>query len=249
MQQTLIPMMFFAALLLCWWHAWLQTPWPRSKTCSFVINLPHDGQRLRRFKRLYREGDFADVPLTVVEGVNGKNVRWEDYVAPDALDKLKKMVTSGYREDHPDLTPGAVGCYLSHMRVFELVASCGHPYAYVFEDDADILPGARAAFDRALSRIPPDWDIVLLGHLARGVEYCEGVVEADFFLLNHAYALSARAARRLLTLGMLPMKKQVDWALSDMIEEYGLKIYALEPKMAMQNYKFQTNIQSPLKDD
>lgn len=219
---------------------------PARITRSFVISLPRDHERLKQFKRVYYRSDIADVPLTVVQGVDGSRVSWEHYVAPDALAKLRNMVHTGYREDHPDLTPGAVGCYMSHLRAWDLVADSGHPYAFIFEDDAHVMPHALSAFNQARARIPPDWDIVLLGHLARGTEWCEGVMEVDFFLLNHAYVISARVARHLARI-LLPIRQQVDWAISDVIGKINLKVFALEPKVSVQNNSFATNIQSPLR--
>lgn len=241
MQKSLFVLLVCAAFLL----ATLLDYKASTPTCAFVISLPHDRARLREFRRLYDSSDFAGVPLTVVEGVDGRRVKFEDFVASDAMKKLKKMVATGFRQDHPDLTPGAVGCYLSHMRVWEKVARCGHPYAFVFEDDAILDPHALEKFNRAVSRLPNGWDVVLLGHLTRGVEYCEGVLEVDEFWLLHAYAITPRAAQYLAG-SMLPVEKQVDWAVSDMIHKIDLQVFALEPKLAMQNHTFRTNIQSPL---
>ena len=46
----------------------------------------------------------------------------------------------GYRTAHYQLTRGSVGCYLSHLRLYQHVLRGGAQFALVFEDDAAIAP-------------------------------------------------------------------------------------------------------------
>jgi glycosyl transferase family 25 len=214
-----------------------------------VINLDRNADRLRNFATAYYDvSDLAPLTLTRVPGVDGKAVDWTRFVSRDALERLMTVARTGYRESHPDLTPGAVGCYLSHLRAWDAIAESGAAYGIVFEDDASPPDGVYAALRGAIANVPEndDWDMMLLGYFGgRARRVGNGVARVDSFLGMHGYAITARAIAELRDT-MLPMSQQVDWEMNGRIASRGLRVYALDPPLVVQRWQG-TDIQQPLR--
>ena len=62
---------------------------------------------------------------------------------------------------HRDLTLGEVGCYISHMRVWQKVVDESIPYAIVLEDDLHIEPSFAAILNQ-IEQLSTDWDMIKL---------------------------------------------------------------------------------------
>lgn len=212
---------------------------------ALVINLDRNKARLDLFANRYDTSDLARVPLYRVRAVDGRQEDWSRSLSSEALERLMTVQKTGFRSEHPELTPGAVGCYLSHMHAWSTVINAGVPYALVFEDDAAIPEDAHRKFQTALKSAPPDWDIILLGYAGRGTLISPVLSELQGFLLLHAYAISAKAARSLCAT-MLPITRQIDWELSYRIHTHGLRVYGLHPSLIKQHWQG-TDIQIPLK--
>ena len=210
---------------------------------ALVINLAANTDRLARFIQSYKASEFRDIPLRRIEAVDGRRVDWSRYLTAEALEQLMTVQKSGFRAGHPDLTPGAVGCYLSHMEAWRHIADSGLQYGVVFEDDASVPPGALPALYKALRGVPRGWDVVLLGYEGKGAPVSPGLLRMTKFLRLHAYAITGRTARSLLST-MLPIKQQVDWELSDRTEQ-GLAVYGMDPSAIPVAWQG-TDIQIPL---
>lgn len=217
---------------------------PTDAPMVLVINLDKNEQRLQRFMENYEDGDFSQLALHRLPAIDGSDVDWSKFLSPEALEALLTVQKTGFRKTHPELTPGAVGCYLSHMQAWRTIADSGRPFGIVFEDDAAIPPDALLQLYTALKSAPPDWDIVLLGYAGYGQLVSPVLTELHSFLLLHAYAISAHAAR-VLADSMLPITRQVDWELSDRIKTRGLKVFGLNPSLVKQDWQG-TDIQIPL---
>jgi glycosyl transferase family 25 len=106
------------------------------------------------------------------------------------------------------LSPGAVGCALSHLAVWQRLHDAGLPEVVVFEDDTRPLPGFRQVLEER-DQLPDDWDVVTFhslydwaGPSPTGVELA-GSRACKFGrtpMGTQAYMLRGRAAERLLTL-------------------------------------------------
>jgi glycosyl transferase family 25 len=60
----------------------------------------------------------------------------------------------------PDLPPGAIGCYLSHIRLFERIVGQGIPLTCILEDDGRLRPPAVRLLRQGCSSV--DFDICFL---------------------------------------------------------------------------------------
>ncbi|MDR0901277.1 MAG: glycosyltransferase family 25 protein [Opitutaceae bacterium] len=87
----------------------------------FVINLPH---RKDKKEDMLRQGEKHGVPLEMVEAVNGSAF---------SESQLRELA-----HDYPAccLTPGVIGCALSHLKIYKKMVDEGAGIALVLEDDA-----------------------------------------------------------------------------------------------------------------
>jgi GR25 family glycosyltransferase involved in LPS biosynthesis len=189
-------------------------------------------------------------PLTRVDAVDGKTIDISQYVASEAYKDLLTSERNGYRMRHYELTRGAVGCYLSHIKAYEMAASKNTDYVMIFEDDVRLLTNDIAKeLNEQLKTIPSDWDVLLLGCVCFVCGKFEAHYEANRFILLHGYVVKCASLPNIISLLKgNPIKQQLDAELSDLVEENKLKVYCLRKKLAMQ-FNMGTNIQLPILED
>ena len=95
----------------------------------FVINLDRSVARLENVTRqLHGAGlEFERIPA-----IDGR-------MLPEA--ELSRMCPDNSRHFFAPLTPGEVGCWLSHARALRTMVDRGLPHCVVFEDDFELRPG------------------------------------------------------------------------------------------------------------
>jgi glycosyl transferase family 25 len=87
-----------------------------------------------------------------VDAVRGKD-RFED---PELFDREKAL-----RTEFRNLTPGEVGCALSHQKIYDLILERGLAHALVMEDDAILSPDLTEVLNRLEGHIFPN-DLITL---------------------------------------------------------------------------------------
>ena len=209
-----------------------------------VINLADNVGRRNSFDAMYQASDFSRLAYSRMDAVDGKRINWAQHVSPEALEKLMVVQKTGLRQHHPDLTPGAVGCYLSHVKAWQHIAKSGRAYGIVFEDDAAIPATALQHFMTHKARVPADWDIILLGYEGSGDRLHADVMRMHQFLRLHAYAITARAAKTLCET-IMPIRQQIDWELNHYMKQGTLQVYGLYPSLVKVAWQG-TDIQTPL---
>jgi GR25 family glycosyltransferase involved in LPS biosynthesis len=189
--------------------------WPATMATTklFVVTLARNSDRWEYF---LKGGDTAaQFPgLTRFEAVDGRSLN----LLNDSRLSLSARVAimRGTRRDHTDInTPGMVGCYLSHLALWQRVADERLPLAVVMEDDANVQPGLAASVDALLARLPngDDWDVLLLGYAHPPTEAPSGRFpgfgDVSYWHGTIAYVVTARGAARLLAYAT-PVQFQVD---------------------------------------
>lgn len=213
---------------------------------AVVINLDRNADRLAVFMARART---AGISIRRLAAVDGSTARLDD-VDSKALVAMSSVQHNGFRTEAHQLTRGAVGCYLSHIRAWKSLVTSGKPLGYVFEDDAALSPGLGARVRDTVARLATlgiAWDMMLLGHFnTRGVPLAPGLLQARSFMLTHAYVMTSACARRLIR-GMLPIRQQIDYALSEKCATGSLRVVALNPPLVFQDNSFKSQIQVPLR--
>lgn len=88
-------------------------------------------------------------------------------------------------------TPGAWGCYRSHLRIIEDALQDGVESVLIFEDDATFVDDFTSKAVRFFEALPADWGQAYLGgqHLSRAHLAGPGIVHGVNINRTHAYAL------------------------------------------------------------
>tara|TARA_B110001452_G_scaffold265582_1_gene270527 strand:+ start:1496 stop:2302 length:807 start_codon:yes stop_codon:yes gene_type:complete len=195
---------------------------------SFLINLAYRKDRLEHFKQKYTQANIH-IPLHIHTAVNGKELKLEDiHITRLAKKEINDAQTLGYRTKHYQLTMGGIGCYLSHVGLWNFIYNKGIDYALIFEDDANIPPDFIENLNisiKNMNKADPDWDILFLDALCRDcIPYQDNIVKINKFYLMHAYIIRRKAIKKMFDYKMLfPINQQIDWCIgshSDILNLY-----------------------------
>lgn len=190
---------------------------------SYVINLPRRADRLENFKKHYFNSEFASNELIVVQAIDGSKLEEIDGYIPESTHKIIK---TGKRNNHSELTPGMIGCYLSHYKTYENFLNSGKQTAFIFEDDSKVLPKIGNAFDN----LPHDWDLIMFG--AQSCMDCPEV-DANFRRLHDfygagGYLINRQGAMKMIQNKENPIAHQVDILMGKLCKEGKLNVYSVK---------------------
>jgi len=118
----------------------------------FVILLESDSARVRHVKKMLKTNI---VNAEIVPAVDvGKITR----------DELKQFIDNGDVAGtyYDDLTPGELGCAMSHLSVWRKIAAGGFEQALVLEDDFMFCQNFSEKYDRLKKTLPKDFDVTFL---------------------------------------------------------------------------------------
>jgi glycosyl transferase, family 25 len=118
---------------------------------SFVINLPRDAARMQTIAQRL---DALGLPFERFDAVDGRRLE------PAELDAMYSAQANRVHYPQP-LVAGEIGCYASHLALWQRIADSGDAAALVLEDDVEPTPLLRPVLD-ALAALPPCWDMVKL---------------------------------------------------------------------------------------
>lgn len=201
---------------------------------SYVINLTRNKDRLVDFQNSYNQSDLSNAPLIRINAVDGKQIQYKDYV-----------------HDTPemDLTPGMVGCYLSHIDAYTKIQNSGKAYGLVFEDDARMDPTIyKNTIAQLHETMPTDWDIILLGYMVydpvHRYEVHDSYLKMLKFWGTHGYLINQNAVAKVLELMKPPFKNQIDHVMSEYSKDNTLKIYGVKSAVVRQ-FSSHSDVQKP----
>ena len=114
----------------------------------YYINLNRSHDRRRRMEAMFRQWGLR---ATRLEAFDGSSLVGD-------LEALGRTVE--LPEDH-NLSPGELGCTLSHLRAAEAVLEEDVEVALVMEDDIYLtyLPLWRTSLTEVIAQAPPDWQV------------------------------------------------------------------------------------------
>jgi glycosyl transferase family 25 len=198
-------------------------------------------------KTLHRY-DFKNIVR--VPGINTKTIEkvdeYKNIIDEDAYDKLVENNRLKQRTNHYELTNGSIGCYLSHMNIYEHIVKNNIDYALIFEDDCSIASDPTYFWEKMESlKIPDNADIFLLNAVLLEEGLKDEISKILFFFCLHSYVITKEGAKKVLD-NLLPITMQIDSILSRLAYENKITIYALiknDLKIKQDNQGF-TNIQT-----
>jgi glycosyl transferase family 25 len=217
-------------------------------TPAFYINLDENIKRNKTILSTLNKYNFKNIVR--VPGINTKTIeKVNEYISiidKDAYDKLIQNNKMKQRSNHYELTNGSIGCYLSHINIYEHIVKNNIDYAIIFEDDCAINSDPKFFWEKIKSlKIPEDADIFLLNAVLLEEGLTDEISKVLFFLCLHSYIITNSGAKKILQ-NILPITMQIDSALSRLAYENKIMIYGLtknELKIKQNDQGF-TNIQT-----
>ena len=220
----------------------------------FCINLKENEDRKEHIKKYFKGTKF-------INAINTKGEKWKNYknhLTENAIIQLEESKKTKRRKEHYELTPGAVGCFLSHLKIYKHIIEIPNLNSNLFlilEDDGIPKLGFSNKIRKILNNFPEDLDILLLGCnifssdtkkiKVNEEEYLKLNGDKTFFTELHCYLISLKGIHKILK----EMEKQnnkfyqqYDSFLSDLVKKNKLNIYYLKSSIAVQS-QFPTNIQ------
>jgi glycosyl transferase family 25 len=148
---------------------------------------------------------------------------------------LAGYFTHHNRKGEPIIESGAVGCYASHLRVYQAIIASDAEYALVLEDDCILPPDISDVLDAVLAATPAGWDFIQLGRPPRHAVKSLASLSGGAALVRYsrvppgasAYLVSRNGAHKLLD----PSIERV-WAIDTDTRRpwlFGLDVYGVVP--------------------
>ena len=216
----------------------------RSDFDCYVINVKTNKSRLDYISSMYNDSDLSTEPFILIDAVDGKVADIKNSVTPRIWEGIEQIDKTGKRSDHGHLTRGMVGCYLSHLKVLEMIQASNKPYGLVLEDDAmfpkDILDKNIKDVQES---IPEDWDVILLGRwpLKEAIE--KNYVRVRKFWGTHGYLVNKKGAKKIIEQGGIPIDDQIDGDMGKLAREGVLQIYAPYTNVITVNIQLPSQVQ------
>jgi len=188
----------------------------------WVINLKRSADR-----RAFITAHLRDLGLSfeLIEAADGEALSTEELAA---------VYQAALCTPRP-LTPGEIGCALSHLRLYQRQMDEGHEAVVILEDDAIVDPSFLDTMAQ-LARLPIDWELLLLCRSDAQVSFWGRQALSDhhrcvrFASLAHAttgYLLRRSGAAKLLAHGY-PILRPAD-CLTGGGCLTGVRLYGLDP--------------------
>lgn len=216
----------------------------------FYINLDdnlHRNKQIKNILLLYGFTNITRIPAVDTRKIDNIELV-KNFIEPNAYYTLIKNITIKRRKSHRELTKGAVGCYLSHLKIYNKIVEQNIPYAIIFEDDCKFVDSPDNFWIKMNSiQIPTDAHIFLFDAIIHefNIYNCPyiNVCQVNFFFCTHFYLITLMGAKIALA-NLLPIECQIDSKLSMLAYANIINIYAYNGnKFAKQDNNFQTNIQ------
>jgi len=207
---------------------------------TYCINLP---DLVERRDHILSKFDPFKLDIQFVDAVDTRDDKWrayKKYLTDDGMRQLENTVKQGKREKHSDLTPGAVGCFLSHVKCWKkfMDTNPGHSdILLILEDDSYPDTKLFASEMRLLFKnFPRDTDVILLSYITNSAHTEHKFHDFTLFKLNQegyfflmdAYLITKRGIEKIfkqLEARNWRIDVQIDSYLSQLISQKKLNIY------------------------
>lgn len=211
----------------------------------YLINLKRRPDRLDNFLNHYRKSDMKNTKIVKFDAIDGSMLDVSKIPLTElARAELQQLNTTGFRTKHYQLTKGAIGCYLSHIKIWENILKNDYNITLVFEDDAQVPENLNEKIHEEMKYIPKDWDIILYGYVCKKCMKYDKYNEVERFMLTHCYMIKKEAIIKIMRSNTLfPITQQIDALMSELSSI--INIYSVKDKLVTQ-FESRTDIQAPL---
>ena len=196
----------------------------------FYINLDRRPDRNANVKKIIRELNIDAIRVPAVDGSTlDLNTLPPDIITENGIQDAKNKNQKVY----VPLTPGGIGCALSHRSVWKKIVDENISSALILEDDIRIDPMFHQKLINFAKYWPTNYDVLFLGYHPSTIKYIDYLnpVNCMFVRTNKVYGLfgyvvSNRGAGKLLKI--FPISQQID---TEMYKNFhSLDAYLIEPR-------------------
>lgn len=229
---------------------------------TYVINLDSRNDRWKHVSNILDSHDIKDYKrYSAVVGSEISNGSLKIITSSDVMKKINNPV----RDSNTQLTKGGIGCALSHINLWKIIANSSCEYGLIFEDDI-VFSGSlfgrvnsKKILDTLLNMAKKEnvnWDILLLQPMkpyrleivkyqGKSIIHYKGydLVKQYAFWGLGGYFITRECARKLLT-KVFPLEYQIDTFLTIQNLAHYISIYSITPNIVNQNISLGTNIQN-----
>lgn len=144
-------------------------------------------ENMRRRAEFRKRANVLGIEFAFFPAVNGKSVNHAKYIENGVL-----------RPSH-NLSPGQIGCMLSHQQIWQYTIHSGVDCTVVFEDDAILDPDFKIRFENALREAPYDMDLMYIGHCfeTKGGHLSGELYRSSYPRCTHGYMVTKQGAEKL----------------------------------------------------
>jgi len=131
----------------------------------YVINLKNDHSRLQSFFNFIKK-----------QNISTEGRKWNRFNAIDGSDinniKEENLVNKEKMLNYWKKNPGSIGCYLSHLKLWERILKDGTEYTLILEDDSYFTLNGLVNLEIVMKTAKKlEWDILYVGHnILKGVK-------------------------------------------------------------------------------
>ena len=202
---------------------------------TYIINLDKDKQRMDTIsKELNRE----NINFKRFSAINGNDLDIKS-------EKCKKYFTDDITKE---LKPGQMGCSLSHITIWEEIASNNNNNMYmIMEDDANVPRNFNKDIMKYVNEMPKNWDMLLLGaNRLIGKKYSNNLLYTDKSIKRngnyglYAYIIKPNTAKKLLRT-CEKMNKTIDHYLNKNFY-INHNVFFCNPHFVSHNYDYHSNL-------
>ena len=218
----------------------------------YIINLDRNKDRYKTCVNMLNKlgGIFNNfVRLPAVDGKKLEKNQIYDLLTVSALHSLYNY----YHLDSDIRSVGAIGCYLSHHKIWEDMIKNDYKNVIVFEDDTSNVKNYEKIIE-FLNNLPVDYDIAFLNYYNYNISRKDGneltninnhwcVSLDNTYFFTDSYVISKKGAEKLIEKAF-PISEQVDAYIHNIATlNSNFKRYFSKKKLFKQNGEFESNIQ------
>ena len=206
----------------------------------YVINLEHRKDRWEKIQEQFAKNDISMTNVIKWKAVNGKDL------SNDQLYHYTSKLCYYF------CNAGIVGCFLSHLSIWQDVVKNKYNKVLILEDDVQFTYNIKQ-LNTLIKSTPKDWDINFLGSYGSSIDpnvctftttsnklVAPNIIDPCWITGAHAYMINYNSAKKLVNI--LPkVYYHVDFCMTS--KNNGLKIYAQYPPIIKQNDTNDSDIQ------
>ncbi len=185
---------------------------------GYCISLARKQEKWPEILEKFEKVGFTNISIQVaVDGKANKNVyNNTQWLTPWAQYKLNNKIPRQYHSELPSW--GAVGCYMSHVILWQQLLEDPENNAYIiFEDDVSFADNCSVKLLSLLENVPSDSDFVFLdiswsNHKPTKYDEYYNVLDSQFFG-THAYIVTKNGAAKMMS-RIFPIEIQIDAVMS-----------------------------------